>query len=186
MGTNMNRFKNAKMVLEDAKKQEQVADRASTIKCDWDDPHDVQVIRATKNLQKRLRTLNRLVPKRICPVCQRVVMSHRRWVILRGGSKAVCLSCYKKPRRSKVEKSRTIQISVFGTEQVRYEFNSDRLTEARESAGLNYREFAQLAGWSRPYQVKLESGQVDSVTLATAETIVRVLREAGLETLDRL
>ena len=181
----MNEFVDAKRRLNDFNNKVKQYEKKLGKKCDWDNPEDVALYKHTLRFSKRVELLDKYVPKRICPICQSHRVSPRSWVMNEFLKLFICRSCFYGDKIAKTNNP-IINRTLFSNVQYRYDINHFDLKAAREEAGINEYKFAERMGWSRNYQRKIESGQVKSVDLITAESILGVFREFGRVLLDCL
>ena len=178
-------FEKARLVLEGLEKAKAHLERELGRKCDWDDPDDRNLYLRDERFKSRAATLDALVPTRTCPHCRVLKLASKSWVIDKARKRAVCRSCFwiafgKLPN----ETVQDVNVCIFSNEETRYDISGIALKTARTIADVSMAEFARRAGWSRPYQMRLERGEVKSVNQDVAKTILQVLREAGLVTID--
>lgn len=79
-----------------------------------------------------------------------------------------------------------VKESVFKDPEMKYGFEPDILIHCREQVGVTQGGFAKIAGWTRQYQSKLESGSVKTVTADVRNTIIAVFKRIGIQTNDQL
>lgn len=152
--------------------------------CDWDDPADRAFHLREKRMEKRLDTLNRLVPTRICPVCQRLAVPSRSWVVNRRADKAVCRRCFFSRGFGRTNVRQTLSVKLFPKETTTYTLDKDSFLTAMRKSGLSHREFARRVGWAQSYQQKLASGEITTISSANAQAMLQVFREADVITKD--
>jgi DNA-binding XRE family transcriptional regulator len=180
----VNIFKDAKSILDEAKRIEQYEERRRSRKCDWKDLADVAEYRKDQRYEEREKIILSVAPDRKCPSCSRLVMELSRWVVSKSEKSACCRSCWDRNKKSQaIEKPKQFSRLIFRPD-IRCSIDRLAFLAAREEAGLTQSEFARRAGWSRSYQRKIEDGIVATVTVDTAETILVVLSEAKLDTPD--
>jgi hypothetical protein len=84
-------------------------------------------------------------------------------------AKAVCRGCH-----NKLTHKGSYETSVVKT-VAKVTIDADWLVSEREKLGVSQRKFAQLAGWSRAWQYKLESGFLKSVDREVQDKIKQVI-----------
>ena len=179
----MSMFEDAKAILAGEAKARAELEKELARKCDWDDAEDVQLHRSEERMRERLALLEKLVPKRICVRCgSGPFPDSRSWVINKSKKVAVCRRCFSTPPARLVVLDFT---KLFGDAEVRYPLDGRVLVRMRESMGLTQSKFAELAGWSRVYQHKLEGDCVHTVSSEVAEVIVQVLREMSSKDVNK-
>lgn len=170
-------------VLEANRLAEERLAREEAVKCDWDDPMDRSLYRRQDRMDKRVEIIERIAPTGCCPGCNKKIFSMRSWVVSKKKDKVLCRECHHgvwpEPVKLKIQR-------VFGDLEVRVQMEGWDVFGAREACGLTQGQMAKACGWSRSYQSKLESGKVKSVTLESAEVILQVLQEFGIQTGDVL
>jgi len=182
----MNEFKDASLRLQDYQNKVAQYERELGKKCDWENPEDVALHKHEMRFADRVDLLNLLVPNRICPLCEKLRISSRSWVIKIDKKLAICRSCFQRNIPDKKVKRMEISRSLFSNITYRFDIDAFGLQAAREEANISEWEFARRMGWSHSYQCKIESGQVKTVDLITAESILGVFRENGFITKDCL
>ncbi len=140
--------------------------------------------RKRKRVKRRWAIINRHTRGRKCPQCKQVVLNVSSWVILFKKRIVLCKSCHYRnlsnPRR---ETEMKMNVQIF-TKLNRYELSPNHLIQARNEAVLTQAEFARLAGWTRSYQSRLETGISKTVSEETRNVILEVLKRAGISTED--
>lgn len=128
--------------------------REMSRKCDWFDPEDVSVWRSEKRRKQRLKTLDRLVKHRRCPVCCELRLGPRQWVINDCGTFAVCKSCHV---RNLPKQGVQIDVTEIFTEEIRWNVDADALKQARIDLGLSQREMARRIGMNSGLYCRIET-----------------------------
>lgn len=170
-------FQEAKDVLQGESEEQKRHKRFVYRKCDWDDDEDVLLYRRQSYAKDRRRTLDRLVPSRICPSCSRNIWSSRSWVVNRRRTEAICRSCFFAAKGDD-------ELTPILETVIRCRVDGEALRIARERAGISQKTFADEMGWSQSYQTKLESGSVVSVSIEVADQLLQVLNDWGVVTPD--
>jgi len=170
-------------VLEGILRAEQQEERDVLRRCDWESPDDVAALRSSDRLKQRLRAIERVAPQRRCPSCGDIVLKSRSWVLKNDGTSAVCRSCFFR-LRSREGREVSIESHLISSHTMRYTIEPHVLVLARHAANMSQAEMARRAGWSRSYHRKLESGARLSLSGENVQTILAVLREAGVTLLD--
>ena len=134
-------------------------------KCSWDDPEDVALYKVDRRLEERNNALRRLVPKRICPICENEFLLSKSWVVNRMQTKAVCMSCYTAKQGGEAG-------DIFTNPRVRYDVDGVAFIKTREMYGVSRGRFAALVGWSSNRQQQLETGNVISIS---EEIVLRII-----------
>ena len=179
-----NPFRIARLLEKSQREAERRLAREMATKCDWDDPDDVSVYRSATRLHERQGLLDLIVPTRICPECEHLMLSSRSWVINKKRTAAVCRSCFFRAFGVKGRES-NMDVTIFPSFEKSFLLDKNALRRSRLGTGMSIREFARRAGWSRSYQERLElKDGIKTVSEATASTILTVLRESGLTTRD--
>lgn len=68
-----------------------------------------------------------------------------------------------------------ISREIWGTPKVRFVVHGTLIKNARKLKGISLRSFAAQAGWSHPYQSKLESGSIRTISQEAAEIISNIV-----------
>lgn len=177
-----NEFESARTVLEARALADQRLREEWLTKCDWDMPDDVLAYRAgLRHAARRLR-LDRSVKDRRCPNCGLLKPLSSQWVVSSNGL-ATCRSCYQRVTGTVV----TVKLGgqMFMGKMVRVRVAPSVLRDTRNVTCLSRREFARRCGWSAQYQLKLEKGEMKSISLEKAQLILRVLGECGVFFTDK-
>ena len=175
----MNEFKDASLRLQDYQRKVAQYEKELGRKCDWEIPEDVALHKHEMRFSERVDLLNLLVPNRVCPVCETLRISPRSWVIKKDKKLAICRSCFQRNIPDKKVVKMEISRTLFSNISYRFGIDAFGLQAAREEADSSEWEFARRMGWSHSYQCKIESGEVKTVDLVTAEAILGVFREHG-------
>lgn len=172
-------------ILEAIRQAEAAKLREDKKHCDWEDPEDVAFYRQERGQEQRKKFVEILAPTHQCPECKDTIILLGQWVISKDLLRIMCRSCFEKMKaKSKIRASQlNVDVHVF-QEVKRYTINIDRFICIREASEISQREFARLAGWSRTYQVKLESGEVETVNEETFNIIMDVFKRCNTFTKD--
>ena len=176
----MSEFRKAKQTLIGHDKAQKAKEKEVAAEYTWNDAEDAALNRKLNRKANRIDELNRLVPKRICRVCDSVKI---HWVINRRHTMAICKSCWTKLRIDKrmeedVKHQQDAGI-MFVSKEMRYRIDGAAIFASRTMVNLRRSEFAKRAGWSAAWQQKIETGNVITVSKETAEVILQVLSEEG-------
>ena len=134
-------------------------------KADWDIPEEVNAYRAAKRIATRNHLLDTLVPDRVCPDCDTLKPNRRAWVVNRTRSAATCRSCFLRHTPDlTVTEVNDLTTTLFHDPVLRYPVDGEALIEIRESLGLSRRAAARQMNVSATYLLKLESGDVKSIS----------------------
>ncbi len=143
-------------------------------KCDWDNECDIALYKSQKYTTEKSDVLNKLVPKRLCPVCGAgPLLKSKQWVMNKSKTKVICRSCY---HSDNLTTKLSVELPViFQPYEMRFKIDGQALCQARVNLGWPMKRFADVVGWSCTYQRKLERGDVVSVGQDTMDSIMRVL-----------
>jgi len=156
-------------------------------KVDWGDPVEVAFHLREMRHKERTTILDELVPRRICPSCERIRINSSSWVVNKEKTEAICKSCYRRRIPDKdLDKTSKLDCKLFVEMKIRYRVSAIEISRARAKINISVNEFARQAGWSAAYQYKLEDGSVLTVTSEVAETILEVFLRLGFYTKDVL
>ena len=72
-------------------------------------------------------------------------------------------------------------MKLFTKAEQRYKINAHYFTIMRESIYLSVEQFANVVGWSVPYQYKLESGKVHIISEKTMKEIRSAFYRYGID-----
>ena len=166
-------------LLEGIRLAELQLEKTKNFECSWDNENDVALLKSDKRTKMRVELLDKLVPKRLCMLCDQRFLNLQSWIVVK--ETAVCRSCFFRRlarNASEVLAKNIIGVELFGESAtvIRYPLNRRVLIERRKAIGVSAAEFARLAGWSRSYQRKLESITA-SVGIDTKEVIETVFLE---------
>lgn len=175
-----NEFRKARDILAGIEAAKRRAADEMARKCDWDDPEDVALLKREDRLKERLDSLPE---NRVCPACGQTRPRSRQWVVNKRGDFAVCKVCFSRSWYGDHQTTHAVSILE---DCPRYRLKGSILVQLREERGVSCSEFARRAGWSRQNQARLERSDQLTIERDTAETILQVLSEAGVETLDCL
>lgn len=183
-------FVDAKQRLKDMEWAERVKARRDLKKADWDDPEDKLLYHQEKKKEIRLKTLDRLVPKRVCAVCGGIFIDLKDWVISSDRSKALCRSCFYKSVISEEddlgeEVRLDVKMFVYNVERSKYWLKSNYIFMCRERADLSQEDVGSLMKWSSPYQSMIESGAVSTLKGEQLLGLASVLSVDNMEELTR-
>ena len=108
-------------------------------KADWDDPEDKLLYYREKKKDERLKTLDRLVPKRVCSICEGMFIDLKDWVISQDRTKALCRSCFYRCVSSNEdddpeEVRLNIKMFEYNIERSKYWLKSNYIFTCRERA----------------------------------------------------
>ncbi len=141
-------------------------------------------LRKEKVRQRRWRTIDRNTKGRRCPQCRQIILKMSSWIINRKKRVILCKSCYYSKMNNPLrEEEFHLTITIFESEN-RYKIYPNELIQARTEANLTQARFAKVAGWTRSYQAKLESGAFKTVSEEKRNTILEVLKRHKVFTED--
>lgn len=165
--------KNEQKRLEEAQRK---FERHKNRKCDWDDPRDVVAYRREKARQRRMMILDRHVKDRVCPSCKAKILEPSRWAVIQyedGELHVICRSCQ---YAAKLRKDHIpMPDDTWFVDEYRVIIDYRYIIARRNGLKLTAKEVAKLAGWSKQRQSKIESGNVQTLSLTASGKLFNAL-----------
>jgi len=175
----MNEFKRARDILAGIK------DAEKKYKCEWGNIEDVVFYKSKVRLDERKRLLDRLVPDRVCSICEKLRISNKSWVMNKEKTSVICRSCCLR-KFGKIVEEISFSHNLFNGIQFRVAVKGQRVAQLREELEITQREFSRQCGWSKGYQGGLENGKFKTISQMAAETIIEVFSNHGVVCKDVL
>lgn len=181
----MNEFKLAREILsQEDRIQLQIAKQAA-IKCSWEDPLDVAEYMKDYNMKERMEIISRIHPTLECPTCKTKIEESYKWIVSKDKKKALCKSCHQYLTYNKIESpdDQKSADDLFQEAPKRFVFDSHLFVKVRCHLGISAGKFAELCGWSRQYQSKLEDGEFFTISEEKRDVIQKVLEKLSTKNL---
>lgn len=183
--TIVQKYRMAQLEMEDVSIANARYDKERKELASWADPEDKRLLANQQNAKKRDDLLNRVVPSKECPGCGKIILSRRSWVVKDG--QCVCRSCWSSGNVGEGAGGKMTMPIVKGepTTTVTYPISGLAIEKARRLARLSINRFADLCEWRAAYQLRLERGDIRSISLEKLRMILKILNKFGVETIDK-
>lgn len=177
----MKEFQNEQDILEGVKKAEKVERRDKGKVCDWGDEREKSILKSERNAAERRRTLDIIIPSRVCPSCKRKIWMDSHWVV--KDKLAWCRSCFRSQHKEVREE---VLGSIINRIVIRVEFDGWRIKLLRHDAGVGTYAFSTRCGWSKAYQEQIERDSMKTLSLESITTIIQVFEDIGVTITDSI